>query len=255
MSETSKSNNLPALIIPREHQSAPKDHWIEPILRKSAEEIDSGKVIIPTDTEEHFNYGPTQILAQHPRVQEALARLSEEKVELSTQEGLEKAQMLFEMNQRAQKKDQWDGQGRWLGAENEAMRVVKIMTPFTFMQKLSKVVGDNRVTMSKTAVNGRAALMAWLRDAKTGKRSKMQVGTLQYPCGPEWMVMRVNEYGVPTTAKYLGWRTPLLAMIRVGVISEEEAHKAFPLSEGPASDWYREQLLRIRSGQKPVAHA
>lgn len=252
---TETKTNLPALIIPREHQSAPKTHWIEPILEKSAQEIDSGNYIIPVDPEEHFNYGPTQRLAKHPRVLEALAKLSEEKVEISTQEGLEKAQMLFEINQRMQQKDQWDGQGRWLGKENEEMRKVNIITPFTFMRRLCRVIGESRVFMSKTAVNSRAALTCWLRDAKTNERKKMQVGTLQYPCGPEWMIMRVNEYGVPTTAKFLGWRTPLLAMIRVGVISEEEAHKAFPLTEGPASEWYREQLMAIRAGKKPVAHA
>ena len=35
----------------------------------------------------------------------------------------------------------------------------------------------------------------------------LRVATLQWPLGTEWMVMNFNEFGVPTTAKYLGWRT------------------------------------------------
>ncbi len=74
----------------------------------------------------------------------------------------------------------------------------------------------------------------------------LQVGTLQWPCSSEWMVLNFDEYGVPTTAKYLGWRTALLSMIRLNVITEKEAHKAFPLGTGPASAWYRQQLYDWR---------
>jgi hypothetical protein len=61
------------------------------------------------------------------------------------------------------------------------------------------------------------------------------------------MVPRFDEYGVPKNAKYLGWRTALLSMIDLHVITAKEAHTAFPLSEGPAGAWYREQLFRIRN--------
>jgi hypothetical protein len=152
------------------------------------------------------------------------------------------------MNERAQKADQWDGQGRWIGKENEEMRVVNIMTPFTFVQKLyASGIPESRVQLNTFAVAKRAALLAWELDLMKGERKQVQVGTLQYPCGPEWMVMRFNEYGVPTTAKYLGWRTALLSMITLGVLTEKEAHKAFPLGEGPASAWYREQLAMHRA--------
>jgi hypothetical protein len=68
------------------------------------------------------------------------------------------------------------------------------------------------------------------------------------------MVMRFNEYGVPTTAKFLGWRTALLSMIRLNVLTEEEAHKAFPLGSGQAADWYKAQLYMHRNGKR-LAHA
>jgi hypothetical protein len=75
----------------------------------------------------------------------------------------------------------------------------------------------------------------------------LRVGTLQWPVGTEWMVMNFNEFGVPTTAKYLGWRTALLTMIRCGALTEANAHKAFPVGSGPAASWYLEQLMKMRN--------
>jgi hypothetical protein len=247
-------SDAPLVIIPRRHQSAPGEHWSEKELRLAAEEIDNGQFQVPQDPNEFFNYGPTQFLARHPRVQEALAKLEQEKEECNSQEAAEKAQMIFEINERLQKPDQWDGQGRWIGKENEEMRHGQLMTPFAFIQKLHAVIGESRVQLSDFAVSKRAALTAWKIDWTTGNREKVLVGTLQYPLGTEWMVMRFNEYGVPTTAKYLGWRTALLSMITLGVITEREAHKAFPLSEGPASAWYREQLAMKRKPENKYAN-
>ena len=77
----------------------------------------------------------------------------------------------------------------------------------------------------------------------------LRVGTLQAPLGTEWMIMGFDEFGVPTSAKYIGWRTALLTMIRARVITEEEAHKAFPVGGGSAAEWYLEQLYMQRNGQ------
>lgn len=247
-------SEAPLVIIPRKHQSAPKEHWSDKELRKAAEEIDNGQFQVLQDENEFFNYGPTQFLARHPRVQEALARLELEKEECNSQEAAEKAQMIFEMNEMIQKPDHWDGEGRWIGKENEEMRHGELMTPFSFITKLQKVIGESRVQLSEFAVSKRAALTAWEIDWKAGDRKKVQVGTLQYPLGTEWMIMRFNEYGVPTTAKYLGWRTALLSMITLGVITEKEAHKAFPLKEGPASAWYREQLAVLGKPESRYAN-
>lgn len=77
----------------------------------------------------------------------------------------------------------------------------------------------------------------------------LRVGTLQAPLGAEWMVMGFDEFGVPTSAKFVGWRTALLTMMRAGVITEAEAHKAFPLGTGPAAEWYLQQLYMWRNGE------
>lgn len=75
----------------------------------------------------------------------------------------------------------------------------------------------------------------------------LRVGSLQWPLMTEWMVMHFDEYGVPYAAKYKGWRTALLTMIRTHAITEEEAHKAFPVGSGPAAAWYLEQLYLLRN--------
>lgn len=259
-----KKNQAPAVHIAPEHQSAPALTWADKEVLKAAEEISSGQFQVDLSDGEFFDAGPTQYLAQHPRVLEMMEKLKLETREAkNTQEMIEKTQMLHEMNERASQESQWDGQGRWIGKENEEMRIGKILTPFEFMDKLRAVIGHKRVLLNRFSVHGRCALLTpsnepsatnlivlpgQLEPPKKTKADEFaQVGTLQYPCGTEWMVMRIDEFGCPTTAKYLGWRTALLSMIMLGVITEKEAHKAFPLKEGPASKWYRQQLYYFRN--------
>lgn len=280
-----KKQTSAALHIPREHQSAPKEHWADKEVRLAAEEISEGKFQPTVDEDDFLAVGlqrgdairnpasmsgleklqladeaaDSMLLAQHPRVQEALRRLEQEKNTGRTpQEVLEKTQMLHEMNERAQAANKWDGQGRWMGKENEQMRVVNILDPFEFLRKLEAVIGENRVFLNRFAVYKRVALLVEPKgqrshiilpgmEAPRNEDGLVQVGTLQYPCGPEWMVPRFDEYGIVTQAKYLGWRTALLSMIDLRVITEKEAHKSFPLESTPAADWYKQQLHMMRS--------
>jgi hypothetical protein len=301
MSEENTSANV---IIPVEHQSAPKEHWMVKELQKAAEELDKGTFAPELDDDEYFYIGPEQLLAKHPRILEALERL---KTEVSTaknsQEYIEKSQMLHEINENLQTPDKWDGQGRWIGKDNEQMRHGELLDPITFWKRLTAVIGESRVFLCSFAVMGRVALLVEdpaqeqarlcalppaidynrrIREAEqhAGKDFKQvmkkleasfsaaesarysppeeledraQVATLQWPVGTEWMVMRFNDYGVPTSAKYLGWRTALLSMILLDVITEAEAHKAFPVKQNAASLWYRAQLYHFRNGGKADA--
>lgn len=270
-------NKAPAIHIAPEHQSAPQKSWADKEIEKAAEEIRTGQFVPQVDEEDlipvllqrgtHLQapgkvkmdeLQNTNELLQHPRVQEALARLEQEHREAKTsQEALEKSAALFEMNERTAQKSKWDGQGRWIGEENEEMRIGLILTPFQFMERLEKVIGQGRVMLNRFAVLKRVALLVEDKTPKTlillpgqpapREDGLKQVATLQWPCTTEFMVMKFDEYGVPTTAKYLGWRTALLSLIQNGVITEKEAHKAFPVTPGPASSWYREQLYRLRS--------
>lgn len=81
----------------------------------------------------------------------------------------------------------------------------------------------------------------------------LRVASLQWPASTEWMIMHFDEYGVPTSPKFLGWRTALLMLIRNGSITEAEAHKAFPVGSGEAASWYRQQLKIFRDALQVVA--
>lgn len=80
----------------------------------------------------------------------------------------------------------------------------------------------------------------------------LRVGTLQWPMMTEWMIMGFTQYGAVYAAKFLGWRTALLTMIRAKAITEREAHKAFPVPSGPAAMWYLEQLAMMRDAEGAV---
>lgn len=221
-------------------------------------------------------------LGKHPRVIEALAKLEEEKSTARTsQEYVEKTAMLFELNAMSKRGEHWDGETRWQGAENEEMRRGEVLKPIQFYERLMRVIGkgvqwaerehwvggrrvctigNGRVLLGRHGVRlndvgaYRVPLLVMGADLTQNEAEPMQVATLQYPLATEWMVMGFDEFGVPTSAKHIGWRTALLSMIRLGVISEKEAHKAFPLGTGPAAAWYREQLFEWANHRPMVIH-
>ena len=287
----------PALHIAREHQSAPAEHWADQEVAKAAEEIRGGQFTpVAAEEDDLLAIGlqrglaikdPSQLagneklalfeqtadsvaLAQHPRVQEMLVRLEKEKNDAqSSQEMLEKTAMLHEANQRAARKNLWDGQGRWLGKEAEEMRMVNILSWQQWLRRLTKVIGEGRVFVSEGIRAGRTNVLVPRPSRILGPESRAgfdwfsgpgtrdsglyePVATIQ-PVNPEWMVMRFSEYGEPTCPKYLGWRTPLLSLIAQRIITEKEAHRAFPLGSGPAADWYRQQLFELRSREGVLA--
>lgn len=287
----------PALHIAREHQSAPAEHWADKEVAKAAEEIRGGQFTpVAAEEDDLLAIGlqrglaikdPSQLagneklalfeqtadsvaLAQHPRVQEMLVRLEKEKNDAqSSQEMLEKTAMLHEANQRAARKNLWDGQGRWLGKAAEEMRIVNILSWQQWLGRLTKVIGEDRVFVSEGIRAGRKNVLVPKPSRILGPESRAgfdwfsgpgtrdsglyePVATIQ-PVNPEWMVMRFSEYGEPTCPKYLGWRTPLLSLIAQRIITEREAHRAFPLGSGPAADWYRQQLFELRSREGVLA--
>lgn len=257
MSEETKNGEAPNVIIPLAHQSAPKEHWMNVELRKAAEDIDAGGFTPQLKDDDYFYVGPEQLLWQHPRVIEAMERLKGEIQESkNSQVFIEKSLMLHELNEMAARKDQWDGQGRWIGKENEAERMGELLTPNQFTQRLEGVIGCGKIELFRYAVMGRVAVLIenpnksdLIIPGPYQTRDKLQVATLQYPIGTEWMMMAFTEYGVPKYAKHLGWRTALLALITQGVITEAEAHKAFPVTERGASKWYLQQLYELRNGR------
>lgn len=185
-------------------------------------------------------------------------------------------QEAFEIAYQAAAPHRWKGQERWMGRENEEMRLVNILTPVGFFRKLQKAGVDARIEapsyyvmdidhktgkpvtlkqerttgrmwLHDNSVGGRVGISAWVWDEKKGIRVRKCVASLQDGCGPEWSLMHFNEYDVPVTERYRGWRTALLMLITKGVITEAEADRAFgPPVLNKASELYREQLQDYR---------
>ena len=188
----------------------------------------------------------------------------------SCQELIEAEAQAYEENYRARAQYRWQGQERWQGKENEEMRLVNILHPHAVFQRM-RDVGINcsiepavewvwdidaktgltvpiqrtrsvaRFWLHDVIVQGRVGISAWVR--RDGVKIASYITYLQFPRGPEWSVMRFDEFNVPTCEKYRGWRTALLRLIQEGVLTESEVIRAFgPVTHNEASELYLEQL-------------
>jgi hypothetical protein len=258
--------------IPLEHQSSPKETDADKLIKRGVEEIATGQ-FTPDMTGEVWLTG-TEALAQHPAVQEALQKLTEQVADRTSNEYLEKAEQLHELNQASMLERQWPGQKRWQGKEMEDMRKVNPMSPSTFIGKLkaigikaeivpheyfgtaldengveraARIETSDGICLGTRVVRDLVGLFAQVPQPDGSKKYE-RVDKLQVPLGPEWSLIRFDDYGVPIGEKFHGWRTAVLALIKARVITEEQAHKAFgkPV-ENAASSFYREQLFHLRN--------
>lgn len=169
----------------------------------------------------------------------------------------------------------WKEQRHFMGKENEAMRLVNIKSPHRVFRQLQSAGIDARIETPRfdvwlpddstgqlicvkkersigrlwlhdDAVEGRVGVSAWVKD-DNGVRVRKHITSLQYPYGPEWSLMHFDEFDVPQTEKYRGWRTAMLHLILAGVLTEEEVTRAFgPVPLGPVSILYRQHLYHYR---------
>ena len=183
---------------------------------------------------------------------EELEQLEHEKLTSSPAVNVEFALEQYERNLAASRAQRWDGQERWQGRENEEMRIVNILHPHQWIRKLQRAGVDARIEWARSA---RVWLNPWVKLGRIGVNARVEmdgkleertISTLQYPYGPEYSLMRFNEYNVPTNERYRGWRTPLLELIRLQVITEDEALKAFGPALGAAADFYLRHLQVYR---------
>ena len=174
--------HMPAVHIPLEHQSTPKEHAADKAIKEAAREIDEGKWSTDDQSEqrdavggmglalglgqdsaalgekpalEEFRqtYEQNQILDQlgrHPQVVEALAKMRLEVDDRSKGHDLiEQNCALRELTAASERGNRWDGQGRWIGLENEEMRHGKLLSPPEFFEQLEKVIGKDRLMLSE----------------------------------------------------------------------------------------------------------
>jgi hypothetical protein len=195
---------------------------------------------------------------------------------------IEEEQRWFENNYAAAHSRRWKGQERWMGRENEEMRLVNILHPHAVFERMrnagiacsiepqvTKVweadpktglavlvdrtrAGSARFWLHDVVIRDRVGISAWVW--QDGQRIAKYITYLQYPVGPEWSVMRFNDLDVPTCEKYRGWRTALLKMMMEEVITEEEVNKAFgkPVVNEASELYYQQiaELNEIRKGLK-----
>jgi hypothetical protein len=202
----------------------------------------------------------------------------------ASQETIEAEQEMFEENYRSAHERRWKGQQRWMGRHNEEARLVNIMHPHAIIRKLQDAgvdcsiepavswvwVADDktglltlhqktrsraRLWLHEDAVYlkgtsathaGRIGVSAWVWN-RSGERVVKCLTSLQWDCGPEWSLMHFDNMDVPTTERYRGWRTALLALITNDVLTEDEVDRAFgPVVHNQASELYRETLQSYR---------
>lgn len=193
-------------------------------------------------------------LVHDPAIAADLETMQQRYVESSNQ-NIEMALEQYELsyNHEGTRRTRWPGQKRWMGKEAEEMRLVRYMHPYRFMRQLRRAGVDARVEDHREA---RLSLNSWSKVGLIGVNARQfgvlrTITTIQYPYAPEYSIMRFNQYDVPTKEKWRGWRTTLLVLIVAGIVTEDEAMKAFGPALGPASEFYREQLQahrRVRLG-------
>ena len=202
----------------------------------------------------------------------------------ASQQTIEAEQELFEENYRSSFWRRWKGQERWIGKQNEEMRLVNIMHPHAIIRKLrdagvdaavepavtwawvpDDITGlltlhpktrstarlwlhDEAVYLKGTSETnaGRIGVSAWVLDQ--GERKVKCLTSFQWDCGPEWSLMYFDEMDVPIRERYRGWRTALLALITNDVLTEDEVDRAFgPVVQNEASELYLETLQNYRA--------
>lgn len=190
-----------------------------------------------------------------------------------TNEAMDAEAQAFAENYAASANQRWEGQERWMGKENEEMRLVNILTPHAVIRALQAAgikaslepavhetwrpnlagilvrsvvnISGARLWLHTNIILDRVGISAWVDG------EPKYITFLQWPKGPEWSLMRFNDYDVPTSERYRGWRTALLRLMQEHVISEDEVNKAFgPVIENEASLYYRQQVAELRNRRR-----
>lgn len=262
--------------IPLEHQSAPSLRY-DPVLAREAALVEDPDAASRRDWDA-FDREMDQPGHHDPAI--ALLRRMENNPQAWVDENLE----LYESNRAKAKQQQLPGQDRWEGKEHEEQRLVNILHPSQIMRRLRQAGVDAReeehpnarIWLNDWTSKGLVGVNAWVAPRPmdqegyllelsyaTTQRAKdiltanfhaclnhrkvvRTLTSLQDPYGPEWSVMRFNEYGVATREKFRGWRTAMLVLIAAEILTEEEVDRAFGPPLGEAGAWYRYQLQCYR---------
>lgn len=262
--------------IPLEHQSAPTLKY-DAVLAREAALVKDPDEVNRRDWDK-FDWEMHSPAHDDPDI--ALLRRMENDPQAWVDENLD----IYETNRLKARAQYIAGQERWEGKEHEEQRMVNILHPSQVMRKLRAAGIDARdyehpnarIWLNDWSRRGLVGVNAWMTPQEmdqegyllelsyaTTQQSKdyltenfhaclahrkvrKTLTCLQEPYGPEWSIMRFNEYGVAVKEKYRGWRTAMLVLIAAEVLTEEEVDRAFGPPIGEAATWYRHQLQCYR---------
>jgi hypothetical protein len=267
---------MPNIHIPIEHQSAPTLRY-DPVLAREAALVEDPSAASRRDWDK-FDWEMHSPAHDDPAI--ALLRRMETNPQAWVEENLE----LYEANRANSTQQQLPGQERWEGKEAEEQRLVNILHPSQVMRKLRMAGVDAReeehprarIWLNDWTRKGLVGVNAWVAPVEMDQEGYLlelsyattqhakdiltanfhaclnhrkvirTITSLQDPYGPEWSIMRFNEYGVATKEKFRGWRTAMLVLIVAEILTEEEVDRAFGPPLGEAGAWYRQQLQAYR---------
>ena len=177
-----------------------------------------------------------------PQLERELAEMKDRAKNAKLNPGLvEASEEIKEGNTNAVRKWQFNHQADFT---EEAWNAGRIMWIGEFLCELQKIRPD--AFYSEVSIRG----LRGVGFVENGVPTYSGVGVANGNM-PEWELLRTDEHGVPTTSKYRGWRTVLLACIKRGFITAEAVHKVFGRPVGERSrPWYRD-IFTIQNGYCP----
>ncbi len=153
---------------------------------------------------------------------------------------------LREMNyfSHAVKRQRWENQADY---ENSVARIGKPMHHSDLLRKLRRLV-PNIYVMDGRIVGDLAVFQTY-----PCGQPDLDGNSFRYlfyiPTGvlPEFSQYEFDHRDVPIRESRRGWRTVLLRLIKIGLLSEETSNREFGRAEGPASNVWHRQLFAFRN--------
>lgn len=186
----------------------------------------------------------------------------EERMSPRTEDELAKSRERTESSSELQA-CKWDRQEE-LGEAHEDERIGRILHASTFVQMLWKcgivcvltrmnvaglrsLKGERRAKERRAHFDRTMAGLVISSSRALPLPSPKYVTWVQIPAMIEYSVMRFDERGLPTSEKFRGWRTVLLALIQQGFLDERQCNRVFGEARGLAARRWNEILQSFRN--------
>jgi hypothetical protein len=155
---------------------------------------------------------------------------------------------LKEMNLYAAGKYRWKNQEDY---ENEEARKISWMHSSEFLHRLRQIIGCDKIWFTDGRFLNDIAIFrisGVSRPDFDGPRHDFKY-MWYLPVGwmPEFSIYEFDERWIPVRESKRGWRTPLLRLIKSGILTEEQVEWEFGPALGEASTVYKRDLFNHRN--------